>query len=72
MQMSGNRTYTREGRTKMLTFREHGSNLQIKKKLCSWRDGSGGNSGKDLVNSFSTVKSKPAGICFVEVGSKDT
>lgn len=37
MQMSDNRTYTREGRTKVFTFREHGSNLQIKKKLRPWK-----------------------------------
>lgn len=72
MQMSGNRTYTREGRRKMFTFREHGSNLQIKKKLRPRRAGSVGNSVKDPVNSFSTAKFKPAGICFVEVGNKDT
>lgn len=70
--MSGNRTYMREGRTKMFTFREHGSSLQIKKKLHPWKSWAVGNSVKDPVNSFSTVKSKPAGICFVEVGNKDT
>lgn len=59
----------------MCTFREHGSNLHLKKKKNNYipgRAGSVGNSVKDPVNSFSTVKSKPAGICFVEVGNKDT
>lgn len=38
MQMSDNRTYMREGRAKIFTFREHGSNLQIKKKkLHPWK-----------------------------------
>lgn len=46
--------------------------FRLKKSYVPGRAGSVGNSVKDLVNSFSTVKSKPAGICFVEVGSKDT
>lgn len=48
----------------MFTFREHGSNLQIKKKnnYIPERAGCAGTSVKDLVNSFYIVKSKPAGF----------
>lgn len=50
----------------MFTFRERGSNLQIKKKIIIYcvpgRAGCIGISAKDLVNSFYLVKSKPAGF----------
>lgn len=46
--------------------------FRLKKSYVPVRGGSVGNSVKDPVNSFSTAKSKPAGICFVEVGNKDT
>lgn len=46
--------------------------FRLKKSPVPGRAGSVGNSVKDPVNSCSTVKSKPAGICFVEVGNKDT
>lgn len=46
--------------------------FRLKNSYIPGRAGSVGNSVKDPVNSFSTAKSKPAGICFVEVGNKDT
>lgn len=46
--------------------------FRLKKSYVPRRAGSVGNSVKDPVNSFSTAKSKPAGICFVEVRNKDT
>lgn len=72
MQMSGNRTYTREGEQKCSLLGNMAQIFRLKKRYVPGRAGWVGNSVKDPVNSFSTVKSKPAVICFVEAGNEGT